>query len=213
MSDLPVGLFAAAFGMGLAFCGPPGPVFVEAFRRGAARGYSAALSVEFGSLIGDAVWAVIGLTSAALLLQIDAVRGTLAAAGVVLLGWLGLRALKDAWRGPTAERATIPERGDFAAGAALSLTNPQAVAYWIALGGAIEAMTGRVPAANDLTVFFAGFMLACVAYCFAIAALISGARRLLTDTLHRAVSAVCGVALVGFAIALGREAVGTLPGP
>jgi chemosensory pili system protein ChpE len=101
--------------------------------------------------------------------SMHSVRGALAAAGVVLLGWLGLRALKDAWHGPTQESAIVPERGDFAAGAALSLTNPQAVAYWIALGGAIETMIGRVPAANDLTVFFAGFMLACVAYCFAIA--------------------------------------------
>ncbi len=72
----------------------------------------------------------------------------------------------------------------------------------------IEAMTGRTPTANDLTVFFAGFMLACVVYCFVIAALISGARRLLTNNLHRLINAACGVALVGFAIALGREAIG-----
>ncbi len=213
MSEVPLGLFGAAFLMGLAFCGPPGAVFVEAFRRGSVRGFGAALSVEFGSLIGDAAWAVVGLTGAALLLQITAVRGVLAAAGAVLLGWLGLRSLNDAWNGAAPEGAPVPQRGDFATGAALSLTNPQAVGYWIALGGAIETLIGRAPLADDLTVFFAGFMLACLLYCFAIAALISGARRILTKQVHRAVNALCGVMLVGFAIALGREVIGMLVGP
>jgi chemosensory pili system protein ChpE len=209
--DLPIALFIGAFGMGLAFCGPPGPVFVEAFRRGAARGFSAALTVEFGSLIGDAVWAVVGLTSAALLLQVEAVRGIIAAAGVVLLAWLGVRALRDGWTGAQPGAATIPARGDFATGAAISLTNPQSVAYWIALGGVIETMIGRTPAIFDLTVFFSGFMLACLAYCFLIAGLIAGAQKLLTPTLHRVANAACGAVLVGLAIVLGREGLRLLP--
>jgi len=202
MIDVPVALFVAAFAMGLAFCGPPGPVFVEAFRRGAVRGFSAALAVEFGSLVGDAVWAAVGLTGAALLLQVPAIRATIAAGGVMLLAWLGVRALRDAWNGAVPEAAAIPPRRDFAAGAALSLTNPQAVAYWIALGGIIETIIGRAPAPYDLTVFFVDFMLACLAYCFLIAGLISAAQNLLTPNLYRAVNAACGVALVGFALAL-----------
>jgi chemosensory pili system protein ChpE len=209
--NLPVALFFGAFGMGLAFCGPPGLVFVEAFRRGAARGFSAALTVEFGSLIGDAVWAVVGLTGAALLLQVEAVRGIFAAAGVVLLAWLGLRALRDGWTRPAPGVVAIPARGDFAVGAAISLTSPQSVAYWIALGGVIETMIGRTPAISDLMVFFAGFMLACLAYCFLIAGLIVGAQKLLTPTLHRVVNAACGLVLIGFAMILGREGLRLLP--
>src|SRR5262249_17316087 len=100
IADLPLTLFATAFGMGLAFCGPPGAVFAEASRRGAARGFAAALTVEFGSLIGDTIWAVLGLSGAGLLLQqLPAVHRSLAAGGAVLLAWLGVVAMRDMWHG------------------------------------------------------------------------------------------------------------------
>jgi len=108
MSEIPVVLFVTAFVMGLAFCGPPGAVFAEAFRRGAARGFGAALAVEFGSLIGDAVWAVIGLSGAGLLLHVPAVQGVFGIAGSGLLGWLGLSALRDMWRA----KVPVPASGN-----------------------------------------------------------------------------------------------------
>jgi len=195
-------LFLTAFGMGLAFCGPPGAVFAEALRRGLAGGFMAALTVEFGSLIGDAVWAVIGLSGAGLLLQQRQVGLVIGVAGVVLLAWLGAVALRDAWHGAIPAARSPSRRGDFSAGAALSLTNPQTVVYWIALGGTIRALIGNAPGIDDMTVFFAGFMLACLVYSFMAAGMIAGARRWLTRRLYRAVNAVCGVALLGFAIVL-----------
>src|SRR5690348_15439442 len=107
--------------MGLTFCGPPGAVFAEASRRGAQRGFAAALTVEFGSLIGDAVWAVLGLSGAGIMLQLPAVHRLLAAAGAALLAWLGVVALRDMWRGRPAAPNGAAARSDFAAGAALSI--------------------------------------------------------------------------------------------
>ena len=52
-------LFFAAFGLGLAFCAPPGAVTAEAVRRGLSRGFRAALLLELGSLVGDAFWAAL----------------------------------------------------------------------------------------------------------------------------------------------------------
>lgn len=51
-------LILSAILLGLAFCAPPGAVTAEAIRRGVARGFGAALGIELGSLIGDAVWAI-----------------------------------------------------------------------------------------------------------------------------------------------------------
>lgn len=90
-------LFFVACAMGLAFCGPPGAVFAMAARRGVASGFTAALMVEIGSLVGDAVWTVIGLSSFGILLRVAPIQGVIATAGSLLLGWLGVRALLDAW--------------------------------------------------------------------------------------------------------------------
>jgi chemosensory pili system protein ChpE len=199
-------LFMTAFAMGLAFCGPPGAVFAMAARRGAARGFSAALMVEFGSLVGDAVWAVVGLSGAGILMQIPVVQGLVGTAGAALLAWLGFLALRDAWQNRQPAAAPSSVGNDFVTGAVLSLTNPQAVAYWIAFGASIQVIIGHAAAFSEFAVFFGGFMIACVVYCFAASAIIAGARRLLTDRLYRIVNAVCGAALVGFAIFLFYDA-------
>ena len=45
-------------------------------------------------------------------------------------------------------------------------------------------------------------MIGCLVYCFLAAAVISGARSLRTKSFYRVVNAVCGVALIAFAILL-----------
>lgn len=195
-------LFFVACAMGLAFCGPPGAVFAIAARRGVANGFTAALMVEIGSLVGDAVWAIVGLSSFGLLLQIAPVQGAIAAAGGLLLGWLGVRALLDAWHDRDPPVAPPSVRGDFATGAILSLTNPQAVAYWIAFGGSIEAIIGGRANSAQLAIFFTGFMVGCLVYCFLAATVIAGARSLITKSFYRVVNTVCGVALLSFAVLL-----------
>ena len=59
-------LFAAALGLGFVFNAAPGAVFVETVRQGARGGFRPAFEVQAGSLVGDALWALIGLAGMAL---------------------------------------------------------------------------------------------------------------------------------------------------
>ena len=54
-------LFISAFVLGLVFNAAPGAVFAETIRRGVCGGYRPALAVQIGSLVGDALWAILGL--------------------------------------------------------------------------------------------------------------------------------------------------------
>ena len=67
-------IFLAALLFGFAFNVSPGAVFSETLRRGLTGGFRPALLVQLGSLIGDAVWALLGLTGLALLLGYEQVR-------------------------------------------------------------------------------------------------------------------------------------------
>ena len=53
-------LLIAAFILGLVFNATPGPVFAETVRQGVRGGFRSALAVQFGSLVGDALWPVVG---------------------------------------------------------------------------------------------------------------------------------------------------------
>src|SRR6266852_1360816 len=87
-------LFAAAFFLGIVFNATPGPVFAETVRQGVHDGFRPAVSVQIGSLVGDALWAVVGLVGVSLLYQLESLRTPITVAGVTYLFWLGW----DAWR-------------------------------------------------------------------------------------------------------------------
>ncbi|HLW48753.1 MAG TPA: LysE family transporter [bacterium] len=203
-------LFWTAFALGLAFCAPPGAVMAEALRRGIHRGFGGALLTELGSLVGDATWAALALSGVAYLAVYRPVSAGLAALGVLLLFYLAARAFRDAWvsAGPVTD---APASGsDLAAGAALSLSNPQNIAFWLGMGGGAVAALGATRQ-QLLTVFFAAFMLACLAWCFFMAVMIAWGRRFLTGRWYRWINVACGTAMAYFGVKLLASLIGTPP--
>ena len=167
-------IVAAAFGLGLVFNAAPGPVFAETVRQGVRSGFRSALAVQIGSLAGDTVWAVLGLAGVGLLVQLESLRVPIGIAGVAYL----LRLAWEAWRASTRE-FTVSVMGDrghrrkaLRSGVLLSLTNPQNVAYWAAMGSALGALGVREPTAFDYTAFFVGFMLSSIVWAFLFAAFV-----------------------------------------
>jgi chemosensory pili system protein ChpE len=185
-------VFLLAAGLGLVFNAAPGAVFAESLRRGLAGGFRPAFAVQVGSLVGDAVWAMLGLAGVGALLP---VLGTpLTVAGCVLLAWLGLRGLRDAAR-PPAAAAPKPGRAGYV-GATMSLSNPLNLVYW-------SGMATVVGAGTNLVVFFAGFMTASLAWCFLCAAGIAVLHRTLPVGAVRVADAICGATLLGLAVISG----------
>lgn len=173
------GLFASAFLLGLVFNAAPGAVFAETVRRGASGGFRHALAVQFGSLVGDATWAVFGLVGVGLMLKTGWLRLPVGIAGSAYLLWLAWRAWQAgrAARDDVAEAASSVEAGPLGSGAMISLTNPQNVVYWAAMGGALASAGVAEPRTADYAVFFAGFMASSVLWCFLFAAVVGFAFR------------------------------------
>lgn len=192
-------IFLAAMLFGLAFCASPGAVFSETLRRGLSGGFRPALLVQLGSLIGDAVWALVGLTGLVLLLAEDGVRVPLTIACAAYLAWLGIQGLRDARRPPAEDEGGPQGRNAFGAGALLSLSNPKNIVSWGALGSALAGMVEGTPSRAQMAVFFAGFMLASLLWCFLCAALVDWLRRHTSLLWQRVSYAGCGLLLLALA--------------
>jgi chemosensory pili system protein ChpE/L-lysine exporter family protein LysE/ArgO len=163
----------AAFLLGLVFNATPGAVFAETVRRGATGGFKAALAVQIGSLVGDATWAVLGLMGVGLLLQVDALKWPVGLVGAAYLIWLSW----DSWKAASIafsvnENQDEKARSGLKSGVILSLTNPQNLAYWAALGSALGALGIADPGMQDYATFFSGFMIASVTWAVFCAAAI-----------------------------------------
>ncbi|GAB4560229.1 MAG: LysE family translocator [Rhizobacter sp.] len=199
-------LFISAFLLGLVFNAAPGAVFAETIRQGARGGFRPALAVQVGSLVGDALWAVLGLVGIGLLLQLQWLRWPVGVAGVVYLLWLAT----DAWRAAgkefsVSDTGEVQRRQALRAGVTLSVTNPQNIAYWAAMGSAMGAVGVHQPTSLDYGVFFAGFMVSSVVWAFFCAAVVDRLFRRAGARWARVTYKLCALAFLALALGSVRD--------
>jgi len=195
-------LALSSFILGIAFCAPPGVITAETVRRGFARGFRPALFVQFGSLVGDSTWSLIALTGLAFLVQNNTARIILSLIGIILLS-------KLAWDSINAARAEIEmsnvpasERGDFATGALLSLSNPFNIVFWTGIGATAFSGIAGIPQTSHFIIFFLAFMTGSFLWCFLMAGLVAWGRQFVTPLFFRFVNATCGLILFYFGFQL-----------
>ncbi len=195
-------LFLTAFVMSISFAVQPGVIGFESLRRGISHGWTAALHVELGSLVGDATWALIALLGASILFQNPVITLMLGLFGCGLL-------LKFAWEAWQASRSDMDVSGanddrsnHFVAGAMLSLSNPQNITAWLGMSGTIIGLGFLNPEPMHLAVFFAGFMIAQVCWCFFFATVVEYGRRALNQQVYRYINMGCAIFLAYLGVAL-----------
>ena len=204
-------LFFSSFALGIAFCAPPGIITAETIRRGAARGFVPALFVQLGSLVGDTTWATIALTGMALLVQNDIAKIALSALGIILLLKLAWEAFKDAHHGRELNPSiTTSNRGNFASGAMLSLSNPFNIVFWAGLGTSVFAAIPGGPEPIHFFTFFSGFLGSALLWCFVMAGLVAWGRQWMTGNFFRWLNAACSLILAYFAFQLGIQTIQSL---
>lgn len=195
-----IALFCSAFFFGIIFNAAPGAVFAESIRRGLKGGFRPALAVQIGSLTGDFLWLLIGVSGAAALLTLPQIRVPLALSGAALLFWFAFSSFRDAMNAPPlpSEHQNEAQTALFA-GVALSISNPLNVTYWAAIGSAVTVVTGTAPTWIHFTVFIAGFMTSSVLWCFACAWGIAWTQKRLSPLLWVTLHFSCGLGMIGLA--------------
>jgi chemosensory pili system protein ChpE len=198
-------IFSAAFALGLVFNAAPGPVFAATVRWGVRGGFRPALLVQIGSLAGDAVWALLGMAGVGLLAQLESLRLPIAIGGAAYLVWLGWQS----WQAGRQEIVDVaPEedvRSALRSGVLLSLSNPQNIGYWAAIGSAFGAVGVREPDVNSFGAFFAGFMASSVVWSLAFAAVVDWVFGRAGASWARVTYRVCAIVFIGLALASLRE--------
>jgi threonine/homoserine/homoserine lactone efflux protein len=208
-------IFLNALGLSLAYCAPPGVVAAETIRRGLGRGYLPALVVQLASLFGDTVWAVFGLAGVAIFVQQPVLQAVIGLFGVGLLVFLAIGAIRTAWRGqlpgnlsgqpPDALQTRATLSTDALAGAALSLSNPYAIGFWLGVGSTAIPSDVISPNWKHYLTFLLGFELGAIIWCFVFAALVVAGQRWLTVRFFQWVNWLSALVMLGFALQLAGQ--------
>ena len=195
-------LFISAMALGFLFNAAPGAIFTESLRRGLKGGFKSALYVQFGSLVGDLIWAVIGLGGAAILFEIDAIKMPMAIFGGVLLAWLAFNSFLDATKKIPPISLTLKQNDqtELMVGAALSSSNPINITHWPGMAGTIATLGVKEPTGQAFIVFLVGFMLSSIIWCFLCAGFIGFVRKAINQTGWVLINISCGIGLAYFSI-------------
>jgi len=193
-------LIVSGLTIGVAYTALPGPVNTEATRRGLSHGFGPALTIQLGSLVGDVLWAILGLTGAVLVLQRDSLAVALGVIGAGFLFALARTAFKGALEGASASGTATPGNG-WKLGILFSLANPAGIAFWSGVGGGMLG-TAASPGMANAVAILASYV-ASSALCGVLFAMLAAlGRKYATGPVMRWIDGVCGVALTWFGVRL-----------
>ena len=193
-------LIISGFTIGMTYAIIPGPVTTESTRRGVTRGFRPAWEIQMGALVGDFVWAFLGITGAAVVLDRDSIAVVLGLVGAGLLFSLARSAFRAAW-------ATVDTSGHAQPGHPLkvgmlfSLANPAGLAFWTGVGGGLLSTANEV-GVTEIVAMLASYM-AGAAVCGSLVALVASlGGRFAGAAFFRWINALCGTALSWFGVRL-----------
>lgn len=210
-------MLLAAFVIGVVVAIPPGPVTVATGQRAIVSGFWPAFVFNLGSVTSDALYAfAVYFGLAALLTQSAPLRLALWALGGAWLCWLGLDAIRtriDLTAGGGAQLATGWH--DYRAGLLITLFNPLTIIGWVALAGSFfMRWDASWPSLETVGALAVGAMLAGALAWFVVLSLaLSAARQWVSQRAVRVLSAVSGLALLGYGLSAWWAALGLLLAP
>lgn len=186
--------------VGIAYAAVPGAVNTESIRRTLNQGICNGLLVQIGSLVGDLLWAVIGLTGAVILLEYDAITIALGLIGGAFLLNLARSALQSAFHGPSADSNAITVDA-LKTGITFGLANPAGIAFWSGIGAGTLSQSGQSGPA-PLIALLVSFCLGAMIWGGFLVLLISYSRRFASGRVLRWIDALCAIALGWFGVRL-----------
>ena len=149
-------LLATGFVLGWSVAWPPGPINAEIARRCASGDLWAGVAVLVGASSADALWAVATALGVGLLFAAPLARSAMGLVSIALLLALAFLFLRASWRAfaraaapqpqPKAPAKLASAKGGFGLGAAMALTSPWNVAFWLAAMGRPELAGARAGA-------------------------------------------------------------------
>ena len=193
--------FIQAFILGLLFNAAPGVVFTETIKRGINGGFFPALYVQIGSLAGDSLWAILGLLGIGILLNIDILKYPLSIIGIIYLIYLAYDSFISS--NIKYEKIVVSKsikNNALKSGVFLSITNPQNIAYWAALGSSFGALGIAEPQTSHYFIFFFGFISSSILWCFVCALAVEKIFKYTNSVIKKYIFRICTIVFLYLAV-------------
>lgn len=179
----------------------PGPVTTLIVTESARRGFIAGPLVTIGHVLLELVMVIALFFGLGDVLKQNVVAGVIGLMGGLFLLWMGWGILKSAWRGEVS--LTLATDGSTSGassnpvvqGILTSISNPYWLLWWATVGAA-SLIAFRAYGLAGIVAFYIGHTLADWVWNNTVAFIVATGRRLMSDTIYRAILIVCGGFLI-----------------
>ena len=186
--------------IGVAIALPVGPVITEIIRRGLRTGFLDAWQVGLGAAASHAILVALTLLGVVTLLDRPIWHAVLGGAGVLVLAYLGVDALRASSHLPVAG-SPGPAGHPFVVGFGIGIANPITLLWLLTVGGAlIAAHSGG--AARLAVAFGVSFVTGVLWWDTVVAGLAGYGRRWMGPRTLKALNVIAGLVFLGFALRL-----------
>ena len=192
--------------IGVAIALPVGPVITEIIRRGLRSGFLAAWLISLGAAASHAILVSLTLLGVVALLDRPIWHTILGGAGILVLGYLGVDALRASTDPQTPEGATRVGH-PFLVGFSIGIANPITLLWFLTVGGGLIAAYGGGGSTPLAIAFGASFICGVVCWDTVVAYVAGYGRRWMGARTLRVVNMIAGSIFLGFAIRLGWKLV------
>ena len=186
--------------LGVAIALPVGPVITELIRRGLAGGFMQAWLVGLGAAAAHAILVTLTLLGVVALLDRPVWHTLLGTAGILVLAYLGLDAIRSSTLSPDASaqaRAGHP----FLVGFGIGIANPITLLWFLTVGGALIVSHGGGSGALAVA-FSLSFVVGVLSWDTVVAWLAGRGRRWMGPRTLKTLNLAAGVIFFGFAARL-----------
>lgn len=206
--------------IGVAIALPVGPVITEVIRRGLRAGFLSAWQVGLGAAASHAILVSLTLLGVVALLDRPIWHSILGSAGILVLGYLGVDALRastvlpaaqDAARAGLSALSAVAQAGathaaqaghPFLVGFSIGIANPITLLWFLTVGGALIAAHGGGRPGRLAVAFGVSFVSGVLCWDTVVATLAGYGRRWMGRATLRAINVIASVVFFGFAARL-----------
>ena len=187
--------------IGVAIALPVGPVITEVIRHGLRSGFVPAWLVGLGAAASHAILVSLTLLGVVTLLDRPIWHIILGGAGIVVLGYLGVDAMRASSVPPNTAAASR-EGHPFLVGFGIGIANPITLLWFLTVGGALIAAHGGGKSGLPAVAFGASFVAGVLCWDTVVASLAGYGRRWMGPNTLRVLNITAGLVFFGFALRL-----------
>ncbi|RLQ90967.1 LysE family transporter [Planomicrobium sp. Y74] len=200
--------------LGFSLSVPVGAITVEMIKRGLLNGFWHAWLVGVGGMSADVVLMLLIYFGVANLLTGSAAQITIWLCGFVVLVYLGIGSIREAFRkielGPGRESRSDSLAKAYLAGFAIAISNPLNIIFWISIYGSVLATTLQKVNGGKILFYSSAIFIGIAIWDLVIAGSVHFGRGFAGERFMKWFSIAAGLVLIGFGVSFGWQAAAKL---